>query len=160
MYIHEKKRQLLNWNPMSLVWASLVAQESRICWMQKTQERWVRSLGQEIPMEKGMATPAPFWRMPWAEEPGRLQSVGSHSWTRLKWHSMHARTPLVWLEHGTTVLLPAKYDDPGCRLGLRASCPAESSAFLCFLSFLARSESANPGVNEWHTEHIRKVVQT
>ena len=43
------------------------------------QETWVRSLGQEDPLEKGMAThySIPAWRIPWTEEPCRLQSVGS-----------------------------------------------------------------------------------
>ena len=43
------------------------------------QETWVRSLGWEDPLEKGMAThsSALAWRIPWTEEPGRLQSVGS-----------------------------------------------------------------------------------
>ena len=40
----------------------------------------VRSLGQEYPLEKGMATHSSIlaWRMPWTEEPGGLQSIGSH----------------------------------------------------------------------------------
>ena len=39
-------------------------------------ETWVRSLGWEDPLEKGMAThfSVPTWRIPWTEEPGRLQS--------------------------------------------------------------------------------------
>ena len=43
------------------------------------QETWVRSLGQEDPLEKGMATQSNIvaWRTPWTEEPGRLQSMGS-----------------------------------------------------------------------------------
>ena len=42
-------------------------------------ETWVRSLGQEDPLEKGMATHSSIlaWRIPWTEEPGGLQSVGS-----------------------------------------------------------------------------------
>ena len=42
--------------------------------MQKTQETRVQSLGQEDPLEKGMATPSSIhaWRIPWTEEPGRL----------------------------------------------------------------------------------------
>ena len=42
------------------------------------QEMWVRSLGQEDPLEKGMAThSSPLaWRIPCREEPGRLQSMG------------------------------------------------------------------------------------
>ena len=40
---------------------------------------WVRSLGQEVPLEEEMATRSSIlaWRMPWTEEPGRLQSTGS-----------------------------------------------------------------------------------
>jgi len=40
-------------------------------------ETWVRSLGWEDPLEKGMATHSSIlaWRIPWLEEPGRLQST-------------------------------------------------------------------------------------
>ena len=43
------------------------------------QETWVRSLGQEDPLEKEMATHSNIlaWEMPWIEEPGGLQSMGS-----------------------------------------------------------------------------------
>ena len=43
------------------------------------QETWVRSLGQENPLEKGMATHSNIlvWRIPWTEESGGLQSMGS-----------------------------------------------------------------------------------
>ena len=43
------------------------------------RETWVRSLGGEDPLEKEMATHSSFlaWKIPWREEPGRLQSVGS-----------------------------------------------------------------------------------
>ena len=43
--------------------------------MQKT---WIQSLGQEDPLEKETATHSsiPAWRIPWTEEPGRLQSMG------------------------------------------------------------------------------------
>ena len=42
------------------------------------QETWVRSLDQEDPLEKGMVTYSSIlaWRIPWIEEPGRLQSMG------------------------------------------------------------------------------------
>ena len=42
-------------------------------------EIWVRSLGWEDPMEKEMANPSNIlaWRIPWTEEPGRLQSMRS-----------------------------------------------------------------------------------
>ena len=41
-------------------------------------ETWVRSLSQEDPLEKEMATHFSIlaWRIPWTEEPGRLQSTG------------------------------------------------------------------------------------
>ena len=43
------------------------------------QETQVRSLGWEDPVEKGMATCSSIlaWRIPWTEEPGKLQSIGS-----------------------------------------------------------------------------------
>ena len=48
-------------------------------------ETWVQSLGWEDPLEKEIATHSSTlaWKMPWTEEPGRLQSMGSQSWTRL-----------------------------------------------------------------------------
>ena len=41
------------------------------------QETWVRSLGREDPLEKEMATHSSTlaWKIPWTEEPGRLQSM-------------------------------------------------------------------------------------
>ena len=43
------------------------------------QVTWVQSLSQEDPLERGMATHSSIlaWRIPWTEEPGRLQSMGS-----------------------------------------------------------------------------------
>ena len=43
------------------------------------QETWVRSLGQEDPLEKKMATHPRIlvWEIPWTEEPGGLQYMGS-----------------------------------------------------------------------------------
>jgi len=40
----------------------------------------VGSLGQDHPLEKGMATHSSIlaWKIPWTEEPGGLQSMGSH----------------------------------------------------------------------------------
>ena len=44
-----------------------------------TQEMWVQSLGQENPLEKGMATYSSVlaWEIPWKKEPRQLQSMGS-----------------------------------------------------------------------------------
>ena len=43
------------------------------------RETWVRSLGQEVSLEKEMETHSSTlaWKIPWMEEPGRLQSMGS-----------------------------------------------------------------------------------
>ena len=43
------------------------------------QETWVRSLGWEDPLEKGLATHSNIlaWRIPWTEEPGWVQFMGS-----------------------------------------------------------------------------------
>ena len=42
------------------------------------RETWLQSLGQEDPLEKGMAIHSSIlaWRIPWTEEPGELQSMG------------------------------------------------------------------------------------
>ena len=62
---------------LSLVGPSQVAQ--RLKHLPTMQETWVPSLGQEDPLEKEMATHSSIlaWRIPWTEEPGRLQSRGS-----------------------------------------------------------------------------------
>ena len=64
--------------------------------MQETLERRVQNLGQEDPLEEGMATCIPecllgggilekavflAWRIPWTDEPGGLQSTG---WQRVR----------------------------------------------------------------------------
>ena len=62
---------------LCFTWASLVAQ--RIKHLPAMQETWVWTLGREDPLEKGMATHSSIlaWRIPWMEDPGRLQSMGS-----------------------------------------------------------------------------------
>ena len=57
--------------------ASLVAQTVKH--LPTVWETWVRSLGQEDPLEKEMATHSSIlaWKIPWTEEPGGLQSMGS-----------------------------------------------------------------------------------
>ena len=57
-------------------WASLVAQIVKN--LPPKQETPVQSLGQEDPLEKGVANHSSIlaWRIPWTEEPGRLQSMG------------------------------------------------------------------------------------
>ena len=64
--------------------ASLVAQMVKN--LPAAWETWFWSLGWDDPLEKGMATHSSIlgWRIPWKEEPGRLQSKGSqrvgHDW--------------------------------------------------------------------------------
>ena len=57
--------------------ASLMAQLVNI--LPAMQETWVLFLGQEDPLEKGMATHSSIlaWEVPWTKEPGELQSTGS-----------------------------------------------------------------------------------
>ena len=57
---------------------SLVAQTVKN--LPAVQESKVRSLCQEDPLEKGMATHSSIlaWKIPWTEEPGRVQSMGLH----------------------------------------------------------------------------------
>ena len=58
-------------------WTSLVAQTVKR--LPTMRETWVQSLGQEDLLEKEMATHSSTlaWKIPWTEEPGRLQSMGS-----------------------------------------------------------------------------------
>ena len=57
--------------------ASLIAQLVKN--LPAMQETWVQFLGWEDPLEKEMATHSSIlaWRIPWTEEPGKLQSIGS-----------------------------------------------------------------------------------
>ena len=58
------------------MWTSLVAQ--MVKHLPTMWETRVQSLGQEDPLEKEMATHSStlVWKIPWTEEPGRLQSMG------------------------------------------------------------------------------------
>ena len=58
--------------------ASLVAQTVKN--PPAMQDTWVQSLGWEDPLEEDMATHSSIlaWRIPWTEEPGGLQSMGTH----------------------------------------------------------------------------------
>ena len=59
-----------------MCWASLVAQMVKC--LPAMWETWVRSLSQEDPLEKDMATYSSTlaWKISWTEEPDRLQSMG------------------------------------------------------------------------------------
>ena len=57
----------------------------RVKCLSTMQETWVSSLGREDLLEKEMAIHSSTiaWKIPWTEEPGRLQSMGLQSWTQL-----------------------------------------------------------------------------
>ena len=71
------------------------------------QETWVWSLGWEDPLEEDMATHSsiPVWRIPWAEEPGGLQSMGSkrvgQDWATNHnyWKELEADNPVAISSH-------------------------------------------------------------
>ena len=74
------------------IWhASLVAQ--RLKRLPAMWETWVRSLGQEDPLKKEMATHSSIlaWKILWTEKPGRVQSMGSqrvgHDWATKHKHN-------------------------------------------------------------------------
>ena len=71
-FLPRSKCLLISWLQFSLV-AQMVKH------LPTTWETWVRSLGQEDPLEKEMATHSSTlaWRIPWTEDPGRLQPMGS-----------------------------------------------------------------------------------
>ena len=68
---------LYNRCQVTIDWTSLVAQ--MVKHLPTVRETRVRSLGQEDPLEKEMATHSSIlaWKIPWIEECGRLQSMGS-----------------------------------------------------------------------------------
>ena len=69
--------------PLQYSWASLVAQMVKN--PPAMQEIRVQSLGRKDPLEESVATHSNIlaWRLPWAKEPGELQSMGSQSQTQL-----------------------------------------------------------------------------
>ena len=74
--------------------------------MQETQQTWVRSLVQEDALEEEVATHSSIraWRIPWTEEPDRLQSMGLQ---RVGKNLVTKQLRRRWW-HPTPVLLPGK----------------------------------------------------
>ena len=93
-FMWEIKRRYL----ISLRWAYLVAQ--MVKHLPAMRETWVQSLGQEDPLEKEMATHSSIlaWKIPWMEEPGRLQNMGlqrvGYDWAT----SLHFTKSIKWRE--------------------------------------------------------------
>ena len=82
--------------PQSTVASLVVERLKRLSTMRET---WVQSLGWEDPLEKEMATHSSIlaWRIPWTEEPGGLQSMGSlrvgHDWLTSLTHTHSLKAP-------------------------------------------------------------------
>ena len=78
----EKKRR----SSIIFFWRGVFPDGSVVKNLPANQEMWVQSVGQADPLEEGMATHSSTlaWRIPWTEEPGGLQFVGSqrvrHDW--------------------------------------------------------------------------------
>ena len=72
-------------------WASLMAQQVKnLPAVKETQKMRVQSLGQEDPLKKEMSAHSSIlaWEIPWTEEPGRLQSMGSQR-VGQNWETKH-----------------------------------------------------------------------
>ena len=97
--------------------SSLVAQTVKC--LLTTRETWVRSLGWEDLLEKEMATHSSIlaWKIPWTEEPGRLQSMGlqrvGHDWATFTLLLLYFRKPGTvfnwWTELKTIAALICTY---------------------------------------------------
>ena len=94
-------KELLRPTLLATLWTSLVAQMvMNLSTMWETQ---VWSLIQKDPLQKGMATNVSIlaWRIPWTDEPGRLQSVGSqrvrHNWETFTLRSFQTYDTIVLL---------------------------------------------------------------
>ena len=102
-----------------LQWGLLADQWSRICLPMQEMQVW--SLGQEDSLEKEMATHSSIlaWRIPWTEEPGGLQSMGSqrvrHDWTtNTHTHThrhTHTHTHTLWSRNPTPGYLFKRNDN-------------------------------------------------
>ena len=86
-------------------------------------ETQVQFLGWEDPLEEEMAVPSPqyilVWRIPWTEEPGRLQSMGSQR-VRHSWTTKHLWDPCILKQH---LALPAGNLGPAPRPGFIHNSP-------------------------------------
>ena len=103
-WLQECSQNNCNYREAVITWASLVAQTVKN--PPAVRETWIRSLGQEDPLEEGMATRSSIlaWRITWTEEPGQLQSIGSqrvrHDWNVLadrQWLSQAQCRHFTWL---------------------------------------------------------------
>ena len=82
-----------------------------LCASEEIQETWVWSLGREDPLEEEMATHSSIhaWKMPWTEEPGGLQSMGSQRVEHTKHTCMHTHVHVSPTLHLTTTKFDVLY---------------------------------------------------
>ena len=113
-------------------WGSLVAQTVKN--LLAMWEIWVQFLGWEDPLERGMATQSSIlaWRIPWTEEPGGLQSMGSQR-VRHIWATKHPSPlpVLFWEVTCVTFLVITVFQKSTSRELLWSSVPYKS---LCYIS--------------------------
>ena len=76
--VAKSRTQLSDWTELNLKKAGASQVAQIVKYFPEMREIWLRSLGQEDPLEKGMATHSSVlaWRIPWTEEPGGIQSTG------------------------------------------------------------------------------------
>ena len=130
--------------------ASLVTQTVKN--LSAKQETWVQSLGQEDSLEKGMAIHSSIlaWRIPWTEEPGRLQSMGSQRVRYNRATITHSR--ILWLKNQVfyrTCGLPLTWP---LHLILSSKHYAFHSSFRVFLRdqwLLLQSQCSSPPLSLW-----------
>ena len=85
--------------------------------MQETQETWVQYMSREDPLKEEMTTHSSIlaWGIPWSEEPGRLQSMGSQR-VRYEWGTDHHNATTPWADTLVTDSLYPIRECAGLRL--------------------------------------------
>ena len=79
MQFNRDRTDFSKWYATSIRTSPVVQAVKNLPMMQEPQETQVRSLGWEYPLEEGMAPHSSIlaWRIPWTEEPGEIQPIGS-----------------------------------------------------------------------------------
>ena len=101
--------------------------------MQETQKTPVGSLNRDDPLEEEMAIHSSIlaWRIPWIEEPGRLQYRVRKSWTQLKQLSMHAGDSSIGITSMEIFLWTLFLLEYNCFTMLLVSAVQQSESTIC-----------------------------
>ena len=112
-----------------------------------TRETWVQSLGGEDPLEEGMATYASIlaWRIPWTEDPSRLQSMGSQRVRHDYVTATFTFSPVLKL------LIPQWFCEQGFRLSISLGEKTEHFAYLSDTLFYIQHSSMTTQYPSSHT---------